>query len=148
MLRSGTMKTRSISGNALRPFLLPLLLCLLAAGCSGRGDETGGQHYTVRGEVKQLPDPANPGTGLYVTHEAIDNWVGRSGEVEGMDSMTMPFPVDEDVSLDGIEPGDKIEFELHVDWEADLAVRITSLRELPPDTPLVFGSASPIKTPN
>ena len=142
------MKTRAISGNALRPILLLPLLCLLAAGCSGRGDEASGQHYTVRGQVKQLPDPRNPGTGLYVTHEAIDNWVGRSGEVEGMDSMTMPFPVDEDVSLDDIQPNDAIEFEVHVDWEADLAVEITSIRELPPGTQLVFGSADPTRAQN
>lgn len=132
------MKTRAISGNALRPILLPLLLCLLAAGCSGQRDEASGQHYTVRGQVKQLPDPRNPGSGLYVTHEAIDNWVGRSGEVEGMDSMTMPFPVDEDVSLDGIQPNDAVEFDLHVDWEADLPIEITGIRELPPGTRLVF----------
>ena len=144
------MKTRAISGNALRPILLLLPLCLLlAAGCSGRSDEAaGGQHYTVRGQVKQLPDPRNPATGLYVTHEAIDNWVGMDGEVEGMDSMTMPFQVDEDVSLDGIEPNDVIEFEVHVDWEADLPVEITSLRELPPGTRLVFDSADPDQTKN
>ncbi|HJX29499.1 MAG TPA: copper-binding protein [Thermoanaerobaculia bacterium] len=132
------MKTRAISGTALRPLLLLPLLCLLAAGCSSEGDEASGQHYTVRGQVKQLPDSRNPGTGLYVTHEAIDDWVGRSGEVEGMDSMTMPFPVDADVSLEGIEPNDAIEFELHVDWEADLPIEITSIRELPPGTRLVF----------
>ena len=144
------MKTRAISGNALRPILLLLPLgLLLAAGCSGRSDEAaGGQHYTVRGQVKQLPDPQNPATGLYVTHEAIDNWVGMDGEVEGMDSMTMPFQVDEDVSLDGIEPNDVIEFEVHVDWEADLPVEITSVRELPPGTRLVFDSADPDQTKN
>lgn len=142
------MKTRAISGNALRPLLLPLLLCLLLPGCSGRSDATSGQHYTVRGQVKQLPDPRNPATGLYLTHEAIDNWVGRSGEIEGMDSMTMPFQVDEDVSLDGIAPNDLVEFDLHVDWEADLPVEITGIRELPPDTRLVFGSANPNQTKN
>lgn len=144
------MKTRAISGNALRPFLLLLPLgLLLATGCSGRnGEMASGRHYTVRGQVKQLPDPRNPATGLYVTHEAIDDWVGMDGEVEGMDSMTMPFQVDEAVSLDGIEPNDVIEFEVHVDWEADLPVRITSIRELPPDTRLVFEDASPNQTRN
>jgi Cu/Ag efflux protein CusF len=135
------MKTSAVSGNALRPFLLLLLLPLLAAGCAGPSEERStGRTYSVRARVQQLPVQ---GGGLYLTHEAIDDWVGRSGKVEGMDTMTMPFPVAEDVSLEGIEPGDVVQVRLHVDWEADLAVQITGLRELPPDTRLDFRDAKP-----
>jgi hypothetical protein len=120
--------------------LASCLTLLAAAGCGGRS----GRDYTVRGQVRQLPDPANPAaSGLYVSHEAIDEWVGRSGEVEGMDPMVMPFEVAEGISLEGLQPGDVIEFTLHVDWEASPPVEITSLRELPPGTRLVFREARP-----
>jgi Cu/Ag efflux protein CusF len=113
---------------------------LLAAGCAGKSS---GRDYTVRGQVRQIPDPATPGSGLYIGHEAIDDWRGRSGEVEGMDPMTMPFEVADGVSLEGIEPADVIEFTLHVDWEADTPVEITRIRELPAGTQLVFREAKP-----
>lgn len=114
---------------------------LLAAGCAAPGGS--GRDYTVRGQVRQLPDPATPGSGLYISHEAIDEWAGRSGEVEGMDPMIMPFEVADGVSLEGIEVADVIEFTLHVDWEADVPVEITRLRELPRDTKLDYREAKP-----
>lgn len=114
---------------------------LLAAGCAAKGGS--GRDYTVRGQVRQLPDPATPGSGLYISHEAIDEWVGRSGEVEGMDPMIMPFEVADGVSLEGIAVADVIEFTLHVDWDADTPVEITRIRELPAGTKLVFREARP-----
>lgn len=136
------MKTRAVSGNALRSFLLVALLPLIAAGCAGpvEKERATGHTYTVRARVQQLPAQ---GGGLYLTHEAIDDWVGRSGKVEGMSTMTMPFPVAEGVSLEGIEPDDVVEVQIHADWEADPAVEITALRELPPDTQLDFREARP-----
>lgn len=132
------MKTSAVCG--ILGAALSALLPLLAAGCSGKAEEARGNTYTVRALVENLP---NQGSGLYLTHEAIDNWVGRSGKIVGMSTMTMPFPMAEDVSLEGIEPGDKIEVQLHVDWEADLPIRITGLRELPRDTELDFRVARP-----
>lgn len=114
---------------------------LLAAGCVEKGGS--GRDYTVRGQVRQLPDPATPGSGLYIGHEAIDEWAGRSGEVEGMDPMVMPFEVADGVSLEGIEVADVIEFTLHVDWEAEVPVEITRIRELPRDTKLDYREAKP-----
>jgi Cu/Ag efflux protein CusF len=116
-------------------------ILLLAMGCAAK--EGPGRDYTVRGQVRQLPDPATPGSSLYLSHEAIDDWMSRSGEVEGMDPMTMPFEVADGVSLEGIEPADYIEFTLHVDWDADTPVTITRIRELPADTKLVFRAAKP-----
>lgn len=135
------MKPSAVSGNALRSILFLLLLPLFAAGCTGPAEERdAGRTYTLRARVQQLPAQ---GGGLYLTHEAIDDWVGRSGKVEGMDTMTMPFPVAKGVSLKGIAPDDVVEVQLHVDWEADLAVQITAIRELPPDTRLDFRDAKP-----
>lgn len=124
-----------------RRALTVLAVLLLAAGCAAKGGS--GRDYTVRGQVRQLPDPATPGSGLYVSHEAIDEWVGRSGEVEGMDPMIMPFEVADGVSLEGIDVADVIEFTLHVDWEADTPVEITRIRELPKGTKLEFREARP-----
>jgi Copper binding periplasmic protein CusF len=128
-------------GRGLNKTLLAAGLALLAAaGCA----RDSGRDYTVRGQVRQLPDPANPAaSGLYISHEAIDDWAGRSGEVEGMDPMNMSFEVAEGVSLEGIQPGDIVEFTLHADWEASPPVEITALRELPPGTRLVFREARP-----
>ncbi|HVG08998.1 MAG TPA: copper-binding protein [Thermoanaerobaculia bacterium] len=120
-----------------------LLAVLSLAGCSG-GKESG-RTYTVRGQVTQLPDPGNPGTGLYLNHEAVDDFVSRDGEMVGMDPMTMSFPVDEKVPLEGIGVGDVVEFKLHVDWGAETEVEIVGIRELPPGTKLVYRAAQPKK---
>ena len=136
------MKPSALRGSVLRPILLLMLLPLLAAGCGGKAEETAkGNTYTVRGRVVQLP---SQGSGLYLEHEAIDNYVARSGKVEGMSSMTMPFPVGKDVSLGGIQTDDIVEVQLHIDWsDEDRPVEITAIRELPRDTQLEFRLARP-----
>lgn len=118
-----------------------ILMILVILGCQG---ERGWDH-TFRAEVTQVPRPGN--SELFLHHEAIDDWAGRDGKVEGMDSMTMGFAVADGVSLEGIQPGDKIEATLHVDWTADMPVEITALRELPPDTKLGFREARPPRNP-
>lgn len=121
-----------------------LLILGTITGCTGRGSDSG-RTYTTRGQVVQLPDPANPGTGLTLNHEAIDQFMDRQGEIVGMDPMSMPFPVAKDVPLDRLQVGDVIEFKLHVDWGGDPEVEITEIRELPPGTKLDFRAAKPQK---
>ena len=118
---------------------LGALAFLLAAGCARKER---GHNYIVRGQVVELPGPAN-GNLLQLHHEAVDDFVTRDGKVEGMDSMTMPFLVARNVPLRDIKPGDKIEVILHVDWQADRAVEITGLRKLAPDQKLDFRAAHP-----
>jgi hypothetical protein len=125
---------------------IPILLLLAVAVLGGcRKSPDSGRIYTVRAQVVQLPDPANPGTGLTLSHEAIDDWTSRSGEVMGMDPMSMPFPVGEGVSLAGIQAGDVVEVKLRVDWGGDPEVAITEVRKLPAGTKLVFRAANPPK---
>ncbi len=124
--------------GAMRSAGLILMICAVL-GCRG------GREHTLRGEVKQVPVPGN--SELFLHHEAIDDWTSRDGEAMGMDSMTMGFAVADGVSLEGIQPGDKVEATLRVDWEARLPVEITALRELPPDTKLVFREARPPRNP-
>jgi len=121
-----------------------LLALLSLAGCiRGEGGKESGRTYTLRGQVTQLPDPNNPGTGLYLNHEAIDDFVSRDGEMVGMDPMTMSFLVDEKASLEGIGAGDVVEVKLHVDWGAETEAEIIGIRELPPGTKLVYRAAQP-----
>lgn len=119
------------------------LVLLLAAGC-GPKQAAGERDYTVRAQVVQPPDAK---TGLYIYHEAIDDWVGRDGQMTGMDTMAMPFPVAQGVALQGIEANDKVEVTLHVDWNAERPVEVTRVRELPADTKLEFRAAKPPKNP-
>ena len=135
------MKTSAVSTGHVLSLLLLCILLPGITGCSGGGHEPAkGHDYTVRARVEEVP---NRSSGLYVTHEAIDDWVSRSGKVEGMSSMSMPFPIAPEVSVEGLQPGDVVEMKLHVDWEADLAVQITGLRKLPADTRLEFRDAKP-----
>ena len=121
-----------------------LLIFATFVSCTGK-DADSGRTYTTRGQVVQLPDPANPGTGIMLNHEAIDQFMDRQGEIVGMDPMSMPFPVSGDVPLDGIQVGDVVEFKLHVDWGGDPEVEITEIRELPAGTKLNFRAAKPQK---
>ena len=112
-------------------------ILLLAGGC-GRARQ--GHDYTVRGMLVQPPSSQ---TGLYLYHEAIDDWVGRDGKVEGMDAMAMTYPVASGVSLAGLQANDKVEVTVHADWQSDQPVEVIRIRKLPPDTKLVFRAAKP-----
>jgi hypothetical protein len=113
---------------------------LLAGGCVRARQ---GHDYTVRGMLIQPPSAQN---GVYLFHEAIDDWVGRDGKVEGMDAMAMPYPVAQGVSLDGLRINDKVEITVHADWQSDRPVEITRIRKLPPDIKLVFRAAKPARS--
>ncbi len=125
---------------------LLLLTVVAALGIAGsacsKGSDTA-RVYTLRGQVIELPDPANPATGLTLNHEAIDGYVDRSGEMVGMDPMSMPFPIARGLPLEGIQVGDVVEVTLVVDWDGDPEVAITEVRELPAGTKLVFRAADP-----
>jgi hypothetical protein len=103
--------------------------------------------YTVRGLVVVVPSAGRPMDDLEIRHEAIPDYKTRDGTVfvnskgvTGMGSMTMGFPVAEGVSLEGIDPGDKIEFVLVTTWgETYPDYAVTEIRELPADTELNFG---------
>lgn len=99
--------------------------------------------YQVRGEIQELPDPEDPLSGLFIRHEAIDDFVNIDNEVRGMDSMTMPFPVAEDLDFEGVEVGDKVIFTLVVDYEADPQFQVTAIEPLPEDTEIEFRRAQP-----
>ena len=119
---------------------------VLLTACKAPHTAHPGRTYTTRGQVVQLPDPAQPGSGLYLSHEAVDEFVDREGKTVGMDPMSMPFPVAKGVSLAGIRPSDVVDFDLSVDWQAETPVEITRIRKLPSGTRLVFRAAKPKTT--
>ena len=96
--------------------------------------------YAVRGRVLEMPSA--PGEEIRIEHVAIDDFVDYRGEVVGMDAMTMSFPLAEGAAGD-IVPGDIVEFELRVDWNAEPLSVVTRLTKLPPETELVFRAAEP-----
>lgn len=120
------------------------------AACTGGGDAGGPSagggdvsRYETRGVVVRVPDPADPLADLVIRHEAIDDFRGINGEVVGMDSMSMPFPVANGVDLAGVVPGAKVAFTLEVEWEGEPPYRVTRIAALPADTELDFRQASP-----
>ncbi len=103
----------------------------------------------VRGQVTSLATEGPAAQPLMIHHEHIPDFVGATGEVHqnadgtlGMKAMTMPFPeIAPGVSLEGIEAGDKVAFELSVAWEGTRPTYwISAIEELPADTALDFGA--------
>lgn len=119
-----------------------LLLAVALAACAGGEGrpESEAAVYTSRGVVRRLPTEGSTAPEIWIRHEAIPDFTDIEGQRVGMDSMTMPFRLDPGVSLEGLEAGDKVRFELSVDWEADLPARITDLEELAPEVELDFSA--------
>jgi Cu/Ag efflux protein CusF len=109
-------------------------LALAPAACKQEPAAPAAQ-YTVRGEIKSLPQPGGDAV-LYVHHEAIPTFVTREGQQRGMMSMSMPFGVPAGVSVEGLAPGDKVEFTFAVHWDENPPTQLTAIRELPADTQL------------
>lgn len=118
---------------------------LMLAGCKrapeAEANKIRQDRYTVRGEITQLPTPGAPLVEFSVRHEAMPHFRGQGGEL-GMDTMNMPFPLKEGVSLEGFAVGDKVELAFEVDFDAAtdalLGYRATGLTKLPAETVLDF----------
>lgn len=129
----------------MRPFwpryaVLTALVTLGACAPSGEGPAEAISRYDVRGRVARAIDHTTSEPSIWIEHEAIPDFVGITGEVEGMDSMVMPFVVADDLDLSGLELGSKVRFELTVDWSAKVPGRITRIETLPAETTLSFES--------
>ena len=97
--------------------------------------------YTVRGRITEVPEEGRPASEFAIRHEPIPSFLS-GGEVVGMASMTMPFPLKEGVSIDGLSVGQAVEmtFEVTYDHESKspINVQATKITPLPKDTVLVF----------
>ena len=97
-------------------------------------DEAATHTYTVRGRIDALPTEEQ--SRIQIFHEEISDFVNQQGEASGMAAMSMPFGVKDDVSLEGFEAGDLIEFTFEVDWSHPEVSRVTAISELPEGTEL------------
>ncbi len=95
--------------------------------------EAGVVTYQVRGRVLEAWEGDDR---VALRHEAIPELVGREGEVEGMNEMSMRFPVREGLDLEALEVGAAVQFVLSVDWTRRPPHRIESLELLGPDVDL------------
>ena len=98
--------------------------------------------YTIRARVEDIKDTEEM-RGILVQHEAIDDWRGIDGKVWGMDSMTMPFLVADDVDLTTLAKDDKISFTLEVDWFSEEQQIVTRVEKLDPATEFEYRPAQP-----
>lgn len=73
---------------------------------------------------------------LQIHHERIEDWANSKGVVKGMNSMVMPFPPAQGVSLDGFVVGDLVEFKAEFDYTRLPPQRTVSITKLPPETTL------------
>ncbi|GAB4198017.1 MAG: hypothetical protein Kow00105_12010 [Phycisphaeraceae bacterium] len=98
--------------------------------------------YTVRGRLVSLPDPSNPASELRIRHEAIDDFKDAEGNITPMRAMTMIFPPAPGLSLEEFSVNDTVEFVFEMQWKPRVEMRVTSIRKLPSDTILNFGSSN------
>lgn len=127
--------------------LVTALIVLSFGACGGNSPESSeSASYTTRGIVRQLGD--GPAQELLIHHEAIPTFVNIDGEVQGMDSMAMPFPVDEAALPEDLQVGDKVSFEFEVSWTGSPPMRLLSLEKLPPETLLAFEMPQDSGTPS
>ena len=131
---------------------LAAMLVLLLVGCSEReGTDTSGgtdpydedapleMTYYVRGIVIELPSERGD---LVIRHESIPEFMSIEGEIVGMSSMQMSFPLGAEASLEGIAVGDKVRFVLEVNW--DPSYSIVEIARLAPETELDFSKDRPM----
>ena len=94
--------------------------------------------YTVRARIIDLPDPAHPTYEFAVHHENIPSFKNAKGEVVGMGSMEMPFPLAAGVSLDGFKVGDRVTLTFAVWRSPRIRFEVTRIEKLPEGAKLDF----------
>ncbi len=119
-----------------------LLLITTSAGCD-REPTPPPESYRVRGLVRQLPAPNKANGDVLVKHEAIPSFKDADGEIVGMESMSMPFPLADVALITGVEVGDRIDMEFEVSWHGGNPLKVTAIEKLPEGTRLAFEKAEP-----
>ncbi len=127
------------------PMMTLAVLALALGACGGDADDTTAigavpaAVYQVRGEVESLPEPDRPMDWIALRHEAIPDFIGITGDPDPMPAMTMRFPVAEGVDLSSVSAGDKVAFDLEIDWAAGDPARVLAVTPLPAEAELDFG---------
>lgn len=135
--------------------LIACAACALAS-CSERSPEAApapvvdaaAHTYTSRGVITALPSPDGIRGDFRIQHEHIPDFRGKDGSIHmnpdgvpGMKAMDMPFPsLGPGVTLEGLEVGHKVEFDLLVAYHPRLTYSLTRLVRLPDETELDFAN--------
>lgn len=130
--------------RAIRVVLLACACCAMPAGCGNESDPAAPaaaediDAYDSRGVIVSLPIAGQPASSFQIHHEAVPNFTDKQGEIVGMASMQMPFPLGDGVSIDGLAVGDKVAFRFEVRRDT-WRYAITRIEILPAETVLEFG---------
>ena len=89
-----------------------------------------------------MPAPDDARGEILVRHEAIPGFKNEDGEVVGMDTMSMPFPLADQALVAGLAPGDRIAMDFEVNWHGGNPLEVTAIEKLPEDTRLDFETAA------
>jgi len=125
---------------SMRSCALAVVIPALLTGCRGKAPVPAVDTYTARGVVEKLPLADGRDRDLYIHHAPIPSFRDEHGQVVGMMSMTMPFPLASGVSLAGIRPGDPVEFTFTVSWRKPIGHRLMRIDKLPAGTVIDFES--------
>ncbi len=127
--------------SAVPPLAAVLLLLATSTACD-REPTAPPESYRVRGLVRQLPKPDAARGEIYIRHEAIPSFKNADGEIVGMESMSMPFPLADAELIAGLEVGDRVEMDFEVSWHGGNPLRVTAIEKLAADTRLAFETAA------
>ena len=148
MTRSArTRPSVPLSALWLAAALLPGLAC---GGPGAAPPASTASVYSVRGEIQRLPDPATSGTEreIWIRHESVPEFKNSAGAVVGMESMTMPFQLAANASVEGLAVGDRVAFELRVDWKGKgVPAEVSHFHKLTPGTALEFDAPADADAP-
>ena len=117
---------------------LAVVACGDEKGSSSARSDDANPAYRVRGVVLEVSEDA-----LTLHHEAIDDFVGESGKVTGMDAMVMRFRLAPQLHAVRVGEGDKVEIRF-VARNVKPRFVIQSLRVLPNEAALHFRAAAPV----
>lgn len=101
---------------------IALVLLTAAAACE-RQPAAAPDTYRVRAQVRQVPAPDAAQGEILVRHEAIPSFKNADGEVVGMETMSMSFPLADVALVAGLAVGDRVEMEFDVDWHGGHPLR-------------------------
>ncbi len=125
------------------PARSPICILLLLVAASACTDKPAAppESYRVRAQVRQVPAPDAARGEILVRHEAIPSFKNEGGEIVGMDSMSMPFPLADVGLAAGLAAGDRIEMGFEVSWHGGNPLKVTAIEKLPAGTRLAFEPA-------
>ena len=132
-----------------RPTLIcaTCLLLLAAISACKREPEVPPESYRVRAQVRQVPALDDPRGEIVVRHEAIPSFKNEEGEIVGMDTMSMPFPLADPALVAGLAPGDRIVMDIEVSWHGGNPLEVTAIDKLPEGTRLDFEAGAEDEAP-